>query len=103
MELSQRLFLDSPGDGTDASLRSCCRLLSLHEKKSEAFLAREISQLPKRDGEHRKIDLARGMKVGNHLPAAFQPALVLCFPLVDESIRHLHIGAEFQDQSGELC
>ena len=43
------------------------------------------------------------MKVGEQLPAAFQFDLVLCFPLVDESVRRFRVGAKFQNQSGNFC
>ena len=65
-------------------------------------LLSQISQLPQRDGQHRKIEVARGLKVGEHLPAASQCALVLRFPRLDERVRHLHLRAEFQNQAGKL-
>ena len=42
------------------------------------------------------------MKVGEQLSAAFQSALVLRFPLVDECVRRFHVRAKFQNQAGQL-
>jgi hypothetical protein len=60
-------------------------------------LLSQISQLPQRDGQHRKIEVADGLKIGEHLLAASQCALVLRFPLLDERVGHFHLGAEYHN------
>jgi hypothetical protein len=63
----------------------------------DALLLSQISQLPQRDGQHRKIEVADGLKIGEHLLAASQCALVLRFPLLDERVGHFHLGAEYHN------
>src|SRR5260370_14079402 len=79
----------------------CCSSPALSTNgKREGFPSRllsQISQLPQRDAQHRKIKVADGLKIGEHLLAASQCALVLRFPLLDERVGHFHLGAEYHN------
>jgi hypothetical protein len=62
----------------------------------------QTSQLPQRDGQHRKIKGSSGLKIREHQAAASQCALVLRFPLAEELVWHFHFGAKLQNQDGKL-
>ena len=62
----------------------------------------QISQLTQCDREHREIEVAGGLKVGEHLPAASQCDPVLRFPLFDERIRRIQLGPKSKYEAGKL-
>jgi hypothetical protein len=59
-------------------------------------------QFPQRDGQHRKIEIACRLKVGEHLSGVAQGTLIMPFPLPYNCVPLLHLRAQFQHKGGKF-